>query len=69
MIAQLDLFDRLNALPPTKPWRGHLRYDVAYLTDCGHGGNRRQHALLDGWQSICGATPGLKLIWQAAYGS
>jgi hypothetical protein len=67
MTDQLDLFDRLNALPPVKPVRGIARYEVAYLTDGSHAGNRRQHALLDGKQAICGASPGIRpLTWQPA---
>jgi len=67
MTAQLDLF---NALPPVKAVRGLPRYDVAYLTDGSHGGARRQHALLDRRQAICGAAPGIKpLTWQPAYGA
>jgi hypothetical protein len=60
MSAQLDLFDRLNALPPAKVVRGLQRYDVAYLSDGSHGGNRRQHMLLNGYQALCGLHPGSK---------
>ena len=66
---QLDLFDSLGVLRPMKPVRGIARYEVAYLSDGSHGGNRRQHALLDGAIAICGASPSIKpLTWQAAYG-
>jgi hypothetical protein len=67
MPVQLDLFDRLNVLPPAKAVRGHQQYEVAYLSP---GGSRRQHALLDGQRAICGASPGIRpLTWQPAYGA
>jgi hypothetical protein len=69
MPTQLDLFDRLNALPPAKVGRGSVRYDVAYLVKNGrHAGNPRMHAVQDGLTAaICGASAvkGGEWEWQA----